>query len=252
MNGKTFEQRCEETGVYLQPIPVPTLDKLGDALETVYCLVADAAGDCDCYESSPGTTAKCHACKLREAAATIQQALDVDHRSLHPERLSNHPERIYLEHWKKQQERSPGINRGYGLLENILSPLRQQDWKQPMWPGRPRYEYHPPISQRDAEVAASVIQWLGTNCGQSLILECERKIKSAQAVRSDFNSEQVNFHRKPVPEESRASILAHEIAHLAAESGTKRYEAVRIAALAAFRALGLHIAAAAAVEVGAT
>ena len=74
-------------------------------------------------------------------------------------------ERIYAKQWKKSNERHPAINSGFTSLEWILAPNAE-------WPA--------PVSDRDAEVAASVIQWLGTNCGMAFMWECERKIEQAR------------------------------------------------------------------------
>ena len=87
------------------------------------------------------------------------------HNSLHPDRLSRKPEMVYAEEWKRHNERRSGINRGYTYLEWILCPSSQQ------YPG--------PVSERDAQVAASVIQWLGTNVGLGFIQTCEQKIKQS-------------------------------------------------------------------------
>ena len=92
--------------------------------------------------------------------------LPLDHDSLQPHRLRKfgrtNPERIYAAHWKDQNRRRGGINSGAGILEWILSP-RGNTWVV--------------VSRRDAAVAASVIQWLGTNVGLGFILTCERKIE---------------------------------------------------------------------------
>ena len=81
------------------------------------------------------------------------------------------PERIYAAAWKARNRRSPGINSGFTYLEWILCPSGQR--------------YPPPISRRDAAVAASVIQWLGTNIGLGFIRECERKIDQAERTIED-------------------------------------------------------------------
>lgn len=37
-----------------------------------------------------------------------------------------------------------------------------------------------PVTREQAEVAAAVIQWLGTDVGLGFVLECERKIRAAR------------------------------------------------------------------------
>ena len=89
------------------------------------------------------------------------------HNSLQQARLNRMPERVYAEEWKKDNERKPWLNSGFTSLELILCPSG-------------KYWCPPPVSERDAEVAASVIQWLGTNCGFHFMLRCEAKIKENQ------------------------------------------------------------------------
>lgn len=85
--------------------------------------------------------------------------LPVEHVSLQPRRLVNDPERIYAEEWRKRTDRD-------GLLDHVLAPdcdvLRAR------------------VSRRDAQVAASVIQWLGTPVGLGFIRTCEDRIRRAQ------------------------------------------------------------------------
>ena len=99
--------------------------------------------------------------------------LDPDHVSLQQQRLKKYervnPERIYAAHWKRQNRRVSYVNRGFTLIEWILCPSGQ--------------EVPSPVSRRDAAVAASVIQWLGTNCGLGFMRTCEEQIDKAR--RSD-------------------------------------------------------------------
>lgn len=85
------------------------------------------------------------------------------HNSLQMPRLNKMPERVYAEEWKENNIRKPYLNSGFTSLELILCPSGTM--------------YPPPVSDRDAEVAASVIQWLGTCCGFHFMLRCEDKIK---------------------------------------------------------------------------
>lgn len=101
------------------------------------------------------------------------ELFDPRHVSLHPDRLSRDPERIYAEHWRTRNARHPAVNSGFTALEWILCPT---GW----WPPRP-------VSQRDAVVAASVVQWFGTNCGLAFIEDCEREVQQAGAQRSAWS-----------------------------------------------------------------
>lgn len=149
------------------------LDRLQAAVRWMHGL---AERDCDCcyHDSGARTEDPCDVCQARHAMTLIEKVLSPVMEGLHPDRMKNHAERLYVEHWRKQCIRQPGLNHGYGLLELVLCPEGQK------WPGH--------VSQRDATVATTVIQWLGTNCGRCFIDEVERKITSERAVRQDFNA----------------------------------------------------------------
>jgi hypothetical protein len=93
-------------------------------------------------------------------------------------------EDVFAEMWEKKNERKGGINFGLGYLELLLNDPPSsmgivEDRKKP----RPWRD----ISQRDAMVAATVIQWLGTNCGGAFLDECEREIeKRKKEARNDM------------------------------------------------------------------
>ncbi len=73
-------------------------------------------------------------------------------------------ERIMLKRWRAENKRVPGTNGGRGVLEIIVSEDN---------------DAAAPLTQRDATVAATVIQWLGTNCGRCFLEQCEREIKTS-------------------------------------------------------------------------
>jgi hypothetical protein len=66
-------------------------------------------------------------------------------------------ERIFAEEWKKENERAVG----YSLLDWLLAADANE----------PKGE----VSQRDATVAATIIQWLGTHVGQSFLKRVEER-----------------------------------------------------------------------------
>ena len=83
------------------------------------------------------------------------------HEGLRPERL-DHPasalEKIYAEVWKEE-------NIG-GVCAPILQTLLSESaHPTSMWGGKPIYV----VNQRDAHVAGTVIQWLGTNVGRAFV-----------------------------------------------------------------------------------
>lgn len=112
-----------------------------------------------------------------------QTLLALKHESRQRKRLKKfdrvNPERIYAARWKVQMRQS--ISSGGTFLEHLLC---DDD-------GRPQ-----PVSLRDAVVAASVIQWLGTPCGLGFIRGCERRIDGA--------------HRTADERRARPSLLALE------------------------------------------
>jgi hypothetical protein len=72
-------------------------------------------------------------------------------------------EHFFIEQWKLEMRRKPGINHGRSILECILNQ---------------------PVSLRDRYVAASVVQWLGTNCGFSFLHTVLGKI--GNYIHADF------------------------------------------------------------------
>ena len=144
------------------------------------------ATDCDHYCEDPKCTVENPQCRDRHAEAAlveIRRLLEPPHISFQPKRMSNDAERIYAERWKKENERRPAINSGFTALEHILLPDGQRV------PGR--------VTQRDAVVAASVIQWLGTNCGHCFVMQCEKEIEEARVRHSRWKGVE---HSRAYPE----------------------------------------------------
>lgn len=87
-------------------------------------------------------------------------------RNSHPNRGNLHGrtdwdplERKLAEHWENKCVRRPGINNGHDTIESILLGDRIKK-----------------VTARDRYVAASVVQWMGTNCGMSFL---EMALRSA-------------------------------------------------------------------------
>ncbi len=77
-------------------------------------------------------------------------------------------EKAFSEVWKEINTPQYSINGGYISLEHILLPQ--------LYPGNP-LQFNPlkgELTERDCLVAASVIQWLGTNCGQGFLERVKR------------------------------------------------------------------------------
>ena len=152
------------------------------------------------YCEEDGCTVETPKCREMSGAAALRklmEVLDPPHVGLHPKRLSHTPERIYAEEWQRENERQPGINHGYTILEYILCPEGQK------WPTR--------VSSRDAEVAACVIQWLGTNCGNCLIRKCEAEIERLRAERSSWGEYTAWNKELPHGAKSTAELLAERV-----------------------------------------
>jgi hypothetical protein len=93
------------------------------------------------------------------------------------------PERVFFEAWAKENERKPGLNGGHGALELIMSDD----------PNR----YPADISQRDMDVATEVVQWLGTNCGLSMIRTCEAEISRREKLERCRGNFAFQLHGSP-------------------------------------------------------
>lgn len=79
-------------------------------------------------------------------------------------------EKLYVDEWVRMNERRPGLNSGAGYTELLLTPGRLL--------GRGVLD----ITQRDATVAATIVQWLGTSCGAAMLQTVEMasaRLKSA-------------------------------------------------------------------------
>lgn len=77
-------------------------------------------------------------------------------------RFDNNPvEKIFAELWEKENLSIYGKSNGSGILDYLLANN----------PNRPDGE----VAERDREVAATVIQWLGSPCGQGFIRKAQSK-----------------------------------------------------------------------------
>lgn len=154
------------------------------------------ACDVDHYCEDPKCTVENPQCRDRHVEAALDEVrrlLEPPHISLQPKRMSNDAERIYAERWKKENDRRPAINSGFTALEHILLPDGQRV------PDR--------VTQRDAVVAASVIQWLGTSCGHSFVLQCEKEVEAARVRHSRWKGIE---HRRSYPEVKDENAIAAE------------------------------------------
>ena len=99
---------------------------------------------------------------------------ELTHVGLRPDRLiEDGPEKIISELWDQKNKRLVGLNNGYTTLELILNHVSID------WSGHSALEDHrfTTVTQREADVVATVIQWLGSGGGKAFLVEAERKIK---------------------------------------------------------------------------
>jgi hypothetical protein len=141
-----------------------------------------------------------------KARATLDdqtELLPIDHESMHPDRRKKfftgapNPEAFYIAAWRRLNSNKTGQQ----YLAHILCPQDKRKQGFTMW----RY------SRRDAVVAASVIQWLGTNVGRGFVLGVERELEEArktqQKVRDVRRRSRPNVEPKDTPLERRKKTL---------------------------------------------
>lgn len=107
------------------------------------------------------------------------ELLPVEHRILHPKRLKNYghvnAEAIYLAEWRRFQKQFNNQ-----LLNMLLAPDDA--------PHDPLGRVQPVcVSRRDAVVAASIVQWLGTNVGRGFVAGCERLVDEACLKKTEIS-----------------------------------------------------------------
>ena len=124
----------------------------------------------DCYGATCTDPCDCQICEIRKAVETLQQISNPVVRSLRPQRL-NYAELVYFDAWVKINAENRGQ---HGLLAVLMRQLPQTELLA---------EY---VSQRDMDVASTVVQWLGTNCCGAFVSQCEREWLSRHEERQDF------------------------------------------------------------------
>ncbi len=83
-------------------------------------------------------------------------------------RIKHNPrEKAFAEEWAKENEPRAGLNYGQGILQDLFME-RVGDVL-------PRTVTREVISHRDRMIVATVIQWLGSNCGMAFLSEALRR-----------------------------------------------------------------------------
>lgn len=162
---------------------------LFEALKKIEAILAHSTDRDHCCEQDDCTieTPKCDDMNNRAAFRMLERLLDPPHTGLHPRRLRGEradAERIYVQTWQRWNGRGGAGVGSFGstLLEILLQPetetIGTTAFTRPV-PDR--------VSFRDAEVAATIIQWFGTNVGKAFLDTCESEIKKASAQRSTWD-----------------------------------------------------------------
>lgn len=89
------------------------------------------------------------------------------HVGIRHERCEHDPrEKAFYEQWMKENEPIRAINSGHGILQDLF--IEKDGVHQN---GR----FVEVIGERDSVIVATVIQWLGSNCGMSFLREALKK-----------------------------------------------------------------------------
>lgn len=78
-------------------------------------------------------------------------------------------ERSLAEAWKDANdiEQSIGVNHGCGILQDMMLSTHRHE--------KPK-SFDPWLTNRERKIVATVVQWLGTNCGKSFLYEASRRM----------------------------------------------------------------------------
>lgn len=80
-------------------------------------------------------------------------------------------EAIFAEKWEKENHPTPGLNGGDGILSSLMRTRARVNVNDPD-PNLLLFEKDPTVTRRERVVAATVIQWLGTNVGWCFLTQC--------------------------------------------------------------------------------
>ena len=80
-------------------------------------------------------------------------------------------EAVFAEKWEEENHPRPGFNGGDGILSSLMRTRARVDVNDPD-PNLLLFETNPTVTRRERVVAATVIQWLGTNVGWCFLTQC--------------------------------------------------------------------------------
>ena len=102
-------------------------------------------------------------------ALAIKQDSYESNRGYKFERTEYNPiEKAFYEQWLKENEPIAHINNGQGLLQDLFIERNADHPFSRKWVTE--------INNRDRMIAATVIQWLGTNCGMAFLQDALKRI----------------------------------------------------------------------------
>jgi hypothetical protein len=103
--------------------------------------------------------------------------IDAEHVGIRPERCKdNNREMAFHKHWLKENKIDFGLNSGRGILQGLFADNNQH--KPALMRG-----FDIEITKRERMIAATVIQWLGSNVGfcflQETLKDCGYEIRAS-------------------------------------------------------------------------
>lgn len=103
---------------------------------------------------------------------------------MHERTIHNPTEKAFADKWQEENEARPSINYGHGILQDLF-----------MKGGHFNAKCVHEVTPSERYVAATAIQWLGSNCGMSF-LECVLNRAGYKIVKQD-KPQNVEAHRLP-------------------------------------------------------
>lgn len=164
--------------------------------------ICDVDIECHCETDMPCDLDEplCYPMQIQSLRRSLLALFDYEIRSVCPNRLSNFREHVYVDEFRKLNSRD-SASYGMRFLEMLFGVTRKE------WRFLPN-TIPQTITQRDADVATGIIQWLGTNCGMAFLDTCQRKIEASR----EFDRKLHRQHNSPEPAQDDIAREAERIA----------------------------------------
>lgn len=102
-----------------------------------------------------------------------------DNRSYWPDRVIpveghadwNVWEQSFAAIWEEENKPRGGVNYGHGLLQDLMLGRIKYEFK---WDKK---KFDPWLTDRERKICATLIQWLGTNCGRGFLHRVQQEAK---------------------------------------------------------------------------